>query len=656
MSRYRVRAVVAALCMFVPVVQSADLIPASDFARKPELLSPRLSPDGKHISIQVDDPDGRSHSLAIYDVDDMTHPVSLIRMPMYEVPAQVVWVNSTRIVVAKGKQYGSVEKPFMTGELLAVDVNGKRQDYLYGSETFGRRSATRSTDRGWGTVDGLPVKTNGHFYMRAVAWDNQNRTLLYDVDAETSARHLMTQFDMSDVDFMVGADGNVLFAWGKDNDFNYVVYHRENNSWAKWGRDQSGVSFSPIRQVSGGTRLWAFYSPAGGPAQLVEQDESGANRKVLAKDDFGSVSTSGLWTAAPEQPFGVRTLTGVPKVTYLDPQLPAAKIHAALSQKFPGYFVHFVDFSEDGGQLLVYISSDRDPGRYFMMDMHTLKAKALFASEPWVDPAKMAERRPIRFKASDGREIEGILTLPKGKTEAGLPMVLLPHGGPHGVSDDWFYDSDAQFLANRGYLVLQVNYRGSSGRGAEFDQAGYLKWGTRVQQDMIDGVKWAIDQTYADPKRICVYGASFGAYSAMMTVARAPGMFRCAIGYAGIYDLKMMYSKGDIRQQKYGRSYLTNVIGRDDADLAANSPTMLADKIDVPVFLVHGEDDQRAPFEQAKAMRAALDKAHRKYEWMSVPGEGHGFYKSENEEAFLTKMETFLKANIGEGDTPAATK
>jgi dipeptidyl aminopeptidase/acylaminoacyl peptidase len=262
----------------------------------------------------------------------------------------------------------------------------------------------------------------------------------------------------------------------------------------------------------------------------------------------------------------------------------------------------------------------------------------------------MAERRPLRFKASDGAELEAILTVPRGQELANLPMVLLPHGGPHGVSDDWFFDDGAQFLASRGYLVLQVNYRGSGGRGHNFMTAGYLKWGTRIQQDLIDGVKWAEAEHYADPKRVCVYGASFGGYSAMMTAIRAPDLFKCAVGYAGIYDLKMMYDKGDIQEKKTGRSYLQTVIGRDDADLDANSPDKLADKLQVPVLLVHGEDDQRAPFAQAKAMRAALDVAHKPYEWMSKPGEGHGFYKEQNNIEFYTRLQTFIAKYIGPGN------
>ena len=160
-------------------------------------------------------------------------------------------------------------------------------------------------------------------------------------------------------------------------------------------------------------------------------------------------------------------------------------------------------------------------------------------------------------------------------------------------------------------------------------------------------LKWAEQQQYADPDRVCVYGGSFGGYSALMSVIRAPKLFKCAIGYAGIYDLAMMYKKGDIHTHAFGRNYLTSVIGKDDAALAANSPDQLAAQIDVPVLLIHGEADQRAPFAQAKAMRAALDAAHKPYEWMARPGEGHGFYTEADNVARLNLMQGFLAKYIG---------
>jgi dipeptidyl aminopeptidase/acylaminoacyl peptidase len=635
--------------LLLPLVATAsDLIPVKDFARHALLSQPRLSPDGKFIAVNMHDPSDGSHALMVYDVNNMQRAVSMLRLPKYDVAAGVSWVSNTRLVVERGKLFGSVDKPSYTGEILATDLDGKHQDYLFGSKSHaGSRSASRAVDRGWGYVDGTPTPTNGHFYMATQSWDNNDYSTLYDVNAVNNTRHLIGQIGVNGMGFMVGADGEAHFAYGRNDDYKYVVYHRKGSSWTQMTAEQVGASFSPIYFTPDQKRIYANYAAGGGPTSLVEQNEDGSDRTLLADDGFSSIGNI-EWTAAPLQPFATVPATGKPVFTYIDQTLPMAKLHSALSKQFPGY-VHFIDFSEDGGELLFSVRSDRDPGTYYLIDTRNYKVIKLFAAEPWIDPAKMAERQSMRFKASDGKMLEAILTMPNGASQANLPMVLLPHGGPIGVKDDWFYDNDAQFLASRGYLVLQVNYRGSSGRGEDFMEAAYLKWGTRVQQDLIDGVKWAIAQKYADPQRVCVYGGSFGGYSAMMTTIRAPGMFKCAVGYAGIYDLAMMYKKGDVQEGKSGRNYLTEVIGRNDAELAANSPDKLADKIDVPVLLVHGEDDKRAPFAQAKAMRAALDAAHKPYEWMSKPGEGHGFYDEKNNIELYTKLEDFIGKYIGPG-------
>ncbi len=640
----------AALSLPFAVFAAAPIpaqIPVASFATHSQLSMPRLSPDGKHLALRVNDRSGDQHALAVYSVDDMQHPTSMLRMPKYELPVQIVWVSPTRLIVAKGKQMGSIDKPYATGEVIATDYDGKNQDYLFGYESAGKRSRTRGIDRAFGSIDGLPVPANGHFYLGSQSWGHNGTSSLYDIDGIKAVRHLIGDINVDGMSFMVGNDGQAHFAFGTTEDYEYVAYRRDGGAWTKLDASQVGKMFAPIRFAPDPKRVYAFYNPAHAGTELIEQDENGANRKVLARDAFGSIGNT-MWTAIPLQPFAAVPATGVPKAIYIDANSSSAKLHMALSQKFQG-FVDFIDYSEDGKQLLFSVSSDRDPGAYYLIDTTTFKVRKLFSAEEWIDPTQMAERRPVRFTASDGTELEAILTLPRGRNEANLPMVLLPHGGPHGVQDTWYYDTDAQFLANRGYLVLQVNYRGSGGRGADFKEAGYLQWGTRIQQDLIDGVKWAIGENYADPKRICVFGASFGGYSALMTVIRAPELFKCAVGYAGIYDLAMMYKKGDVRQSKSGRTYLKTVIGRDDADLDANSPDKLADKITVPVLLVHGEDDQRAPFAQAKAMRAALEAAHKPYEWLSKPGEGHGFYSEENNVEFYNRLQAFLEKNIGKG-------
>jgi dipeptidyl aminopeptidase/acylaminoacyl peptidase len=646
------RPLLAALCLAACAhgAAAADLIPAMDFARHAPITDPLLSPDGQHVSVAYHDPDGKTHGLAIFSITDMSKPITLIRMPPYELPADVMWASNTRLVVARGKVDGSIGNKTYTGELMAVDIDGKNPDYLYGFESVGKRSATRSLDRGWGIIDGAPPVANGHFYMRAVAWENQDRSTLYDVDAKSSARRQMADVGIGYMSFMVDPQGTPRFTYGVDNDHHWVVFHRDTNGgWSKVELDKEHQRFTPIAQVAGGNRIYAEYSPDGVGGALVEQDETGGNPRVIRKDGFSEVSSNGLWTAQPARPFATRARTGLPTVTYVDQADPTARLHMAISQKFPGYRVDFDSFSEDGSELMFSVSSDRDPGRVMLINTKTFKVSPLFTVAPWIDPAKMAERRSMRFKARDGEELEAILTLPRGKPESHLPMVLLPHGGPFQEQDGWGYDSDAQFLASRGYLVLQVNFRGSSGRGHEFVTDGYKKWGTTLQDDLIDGVKWAIGQNLADASRVCVFGASFGGYSALMAPIKEPGMFKCAIGYAGVYDLPMMYQKGDIQQSKSARSELEMSMGSDPAMLVANSPDRMADKITIPVMLVHGEDDERAPFAQYKAMKAALEAAHKPVETLTKPGEKHGFVKPENVEELYDKVAAFLDRNIGDG-------
>lgn len=639
------RALLSAACLLLPAAAvAADLVPVEDFARHAQLSMPRLSPNGQYLAVNVNDADGTLHMLVIYNVDDMKRPVSTLRLPKYEMAADITWVSNSRLVVEKGRQYGSIDKPRQTGEIIATDIDGKHQAYLYGYESNHVRTS------GWGSVDGTPTPVNGHFYMATQSWDNDDYSTLYDVDAMNNGKRTIGQIKVGGLNFMVGADGKAHFAYGRNDSWEYVVYHQQAGGWAQMTREQVGGTFSPIFFTPDQHGIYAIYSAGGGPTALVQQDENGSNRRTLGGNNFGSIGNI-EWTAFPYQPFATAPATGVPILSYIEVTSPTAKLHRALSSKFPGSYVHFINFSEDGGKLLFSVSSDRDPGTYYLIDTHNFQAAKLFSVAPWINPSSMAERRPLRFKASDGLELEAILTIPNGVDLNNLPMVLLPHGGPIGVQDDWFFDTDAQFLASRGYLVLQVNYRGSSGRGVDFQQAGYLNWGTRIQQDLIDGVKWAIAEKFADPQRVCVYGGSFGGYSAMMTTIRAPGMFKCAVGYAGVYDLAMMYKKGDIRNSESGRSYLNTVIGKDDADLAANSPDKLADKITVPVLLVHGEDDRRVPFAQAKAMRAALDAAHKPYEWLSKPDEGHGFYSTQNNIEFYNRLQGFIAKHIGQGVT-----
>ncbi len=273
------------------------------------------------------------------------------------------------------------------------------------------------------------------------------------------------------------------------------------------------------------------------------------------------------------------------------------------------------------------------------------KADHLLSRRDWFDPEAMAPVRSFSFKARDGMTLYGYLTIPRNAGK-NLPMVVLPHGGPFFVADQWQFDTEPQMLAAAGYAVLQVNYRGSSGHGLAYERAGKREWGGKMQDDVTDATHWAIDQGIADAQRICIYGASYGGYAALMGVAKEPALYKCAAGYVGVYDLPMMFGKGDIPQAYSGKAYLHDWIGN-PSELGKLSPARLASQIKVPVFLAAGGQDERAPIAQSEGMEKALRAAGVPVETLYFRTEGHGFYEQAHQQEFYNKLLAFLDRNIG---------
>ena len=631
-----------ALASACGLAAATDLVPIEAFTTTDNLSSPRISPNGEYLAV-VADLGNDNHAIVVYRIDGMKQ-TALLKLPRYQVPVDMYWSSEKRLLVEKGRLFGSYEKPYATGEIIATDFDGGNQRYVFGYEV-----KTAGIDRGFGFVEGLPAVRNGHFYMRYVS-QGSTRSQLYDMDADHDSHRLVADIGVKDMKFVLDPSGIPRFAFGEPTYDNYLLYlaDAEGRNWKPSAANVPGTRFVPLAFSADGKEAFATYSANGGPVSLVRSDLAGGNRRTLAGDAFGSVGEV-EWDAA-QQPFAATLGNGKPRMVYFDENSIDALEHAKLASLFPGHYVTYVNHTSDGSASLLYVYSDRDPGTWYLYDRANSAVKPLLAMRTGIDPSRMGERRYIRFKAGDGLELDGYLTLPAGvQAPDKLPMVLLPHGGPHAAGDNWAYDNDAQFLASRGYLVLQVNYRGTLGRGGNFEAAGYRNWGTRVQDDLIDGVRWAIAQGYADAKRICSFGGSFGAYSAMMVAARAPGLLQCAAGISGLYDLEAFAKDSDTSDSNYGKSYITRVLGSDRNEWRTNSPVALADRIKVPVFLAHGEVDERTPYAQALRMKKALAAAGNAPEWMSVPGEGHGFYKDANNVAFYKRLEAFLAKHIGPG-------
>jgi dipeptidyl aminopeptidase/acylaminoacyl peptidase len=497
-------------------------------------------------------------------------------------------------------------------------------------------------------IASIPASLNGHVSVGTYFWRGK-RSMLYDINSLNGVRTLVADLPHERLEFVVQHDETPRFAYGVDENFDAIVFRRDGASgqWKAPGDDVLGRRYVPLGFTPDDKEAFVLYSKDGEPDTFLRESLESGKRSAIAQDPFGNIDVH-MYTARPRMPFAVGTSIGRPQLRYVDAQLPDAKLHKDLAAQFPDATVSSVNFSDDGKRLLFWVGSDRDPGSYYLFDRDTGVAQLLFANMEAIDPQQMAARRPIRFGARDGSELDGYLTVPEHPAGKRLPMVVLPHGGPIGVRDSWYFDTEAQFLASRGYAVLQVNFRGSDGRGIAFEHAGFRQWGGKMIDDLLDGVHWAARQPDIDGSRVCTFGASFGAYAALMLPIREPARFKCAAGFAGPYDLARIYDASTVRSDEAVHSFFRRAIGEDREELRRFSPAMQAEKIGIPVLLIHGEKDETVSVDHSDRMQAALAAAGNTPEYMRVAKEGHGFYNPVNQAAYLARLEAFLKKHLGQ--------
>jgi len=303
---------------------------------------------------------------------------------------------------------------------------------------------------------------------------------------------------------------------------------------------------------------------------------------------------------------------------------------------------------------VVESSSDRQPGRYYLFDRQSLKLQLIGRARPWLDEASQGRRSFHRVPARDGLPLPVYLTRPaNASADQVLPAVVLVHGGPWVRGHTLRWSQDAQFLASRGYLVIEVDFRGSTGYGLKHFAASWKQWGLAMQDDLADATAWAVKEGAADPQRVCIVGGSYGGYAALMGPIRHPDVYRCAASFAGVTDIDLMYSIGwsdfSSEWKQYGMPVL---IGdrKTDAELLRNvSPLQQAHRIKVPLLLAHGGVDRRVPIEHSRKFLSAAQNAGVKVDWVVYPDEAHGFRKPANEADFWKRVEAFLAASLGKG-------
>ena len=361
----------------------------------------------------------------------------------------------------------------------------------------------------------------------------------------------------------------------------------------------------------------------------------------------GAVDPSGLMMSDKRKKvIGVTYFDNRPRYRFFSEVDKA--MYDALQAQFPDKVVSVSSRSDDENVNLVTVSSDTFPGAFYLYNIEKGEMNFLAQRSEWLDPQEMSEMRAVSFKSRDGLTINGYLTVPKNSEGKNLPLIVNPHGGPFGVRDFWGFNPEHQFLASRGYAVLQVNFRGSGGYGKRFLEAGYKRWGREMQNDITDGVNWAIEQGIADEDRVCIYGASYGGYATMAGMTFTPDLYQCGVNYVGVTDVPLLFKSMPKRWNLVAETMKTT-IGDPDSEremLEAISPINHVEKIQAPIFIVHGRRDPRVVMEHANKLRKAMEKHDKSYEWLVKNNEGHGFRKQENRIELYTQLEKFLAEHL----------
>lgn len=624
-----------------------------DFIRKDRFQDVKVSPKGTYFAatVPVDDKTvlvvlkpGETKPIAHFNLRGKTHVMDFH------------WANDERLLFTVGEKDGALEQPVPQGEIWGMNADGSQTRVLVGWKNTDRTSGRAGGKSVLEPVAATLVDTlekDDDKAIIAVYRFGTPYTSAERLDVTSGARTPVAQAPIERATFVTDQSGEVRFAIGAKSDNVSKLYYR-SGAGAEWqllnDEGKTGVIVAPLGFSADNSKAYLERENAKGPNSVIEMTvATQAMREVARHDAFDPAGLA--YAIGTDHPIGIRFDDPKPRFQYFDAASPEARLHASLQGSFGGDVAVPASRTTTKGEVLVFTYSDRNPGDYFAFDVGKTRANHVISRRDWIKPERMATTRAVEFTARDGRKLHGLLTAPSVPAGRALPMIVNPHGGPFGIVDTWGFESERQMLAANGYAVLQVNFRGSGGFGREHRMAGFKQWGRTMQDDLTDATRAMIQQGVADPARICIYGASYGGYAALMGVAKDPSLYRCAAGYVGVYDLPKMHQTGDVPQQLSGVNFLKDALGTEG--LEETSPNRIADRIKVPVFLAAGGEDKRAPIEHTELMERALRNAGVPVETLYYPTEGHGFYRVEHQREFYTRLLAFFARHIGAGGAPA---
>jgi dipeptidyl aminopeptidase/acylaminoacyl peptidase len=608
----------------VPKEQIPRLVPMEDFFKNPESAGYDLSPDGEHIAFLKPWQNRLNVHVQKIGEDDVTRITSATERDI----SGYIWANNERIAYV---QDTAGDENF---KVYAVDIDGSDSKELTPFENV-RASIIDELEN---DAEHMLIDMNKR---DARVFD------VYRININTGQMEMIAQNPGNITGWMTDHDGNLRIALTTDGVNTSVLYRdTEKDDFQALVTTTFKETFNPLFFTFDNKNLY-IASNIGRDKEAIYEYDVRKKENIRLVYEHPEVDVNSLIKSDKRKKItGTSYYTEKLHYHFLDED--REQLQAVLEKRLPGYEVRVSSLSKDETKVLVRTFSDRSRGAYYYLNRTTDEFMKLVDISPWLNEDELSEMEPVSYMSRDGLTIHGYLTLPKGLKPKNLPVIINPHGGPW-ARDTWGFLPDVQFLANRGYAVLQMNFRTSTGYGRKFWEAGFKQNGLAIQDDITDGVKWLIDQGIADPERVGIYGGSYGGYCTLAGLAFTPDLYACGVDYVGISSFFTIL-EGIPPYWEPMREMFYEMVGHPEKDkelLEKISPLFHADKIKAPLFVAQGANDPRVNKIESDQIVEAVKKRGVEVEYMIKENEGHGFRNEENRFDFYRAMEKFLAKHLG---------
>jgi len=662
---------IALCCMLLPALymaagpSQAQQIPIEVFAAAEAIADAAISPDGHYLAEIVH----LKGAPEVVLVRDLKNPTQKSRIVLSEVPGkfEISWCQFAtpgRLVCGYRGNVDDAGVLVTVTRLVAVDVDGKNQLVLL-QDTLGGQFQDEVVDWSPGKPDTVLIQaqedltdgwTKSLLSMGGTVYGSTTSgayPALFELNVVNGRIRLALHATPPILNYMSDFHGHARIASGYTSDTTteqYFVRSEDERGWThllKFEAFQRGDRLLPVAVDAQNPNYAYAIGRSGDHDALWSIDLTDREGPKLIYGNE-AVDIDGPVLLKSGELLGVSYETDRPHMYYTNSPLAGVlrKLDSALSDTRNS----IIDCTNDRSLCIVHCTSDVEPGTWYLLDTVAFRLIPLGRTNPGLDAQLLAHLSPISFPARDGTMIPGYLMIPRGAKAEHLPLIVMPHGGPI-ARDRWEYFFLQQFLVNRGYAVLQMNFRGSGGFGHAWYAAAHQDWGGLTYNDIVDGARWAVSSGLADPQRMAIVGWSFGGYAALLGAVRDGSLFRCAVSIAGISDLGLMLSD----ESNFTNSAIVRAqVGSQSDKLKADSPRRHADTVSVPLLLIHGDNDVNVDIDQSRAMVKAMKSANKPYEYLELKGADHHIEHSKDREAMLGAIERFLALQLGTDHTAAA--